>query len=375
MSKQIKAEFLPRDDTIEVLPLFESEEELTAADKAANAVIEELSSNAEKGKTINIYLQTGTNQESMAFVMSHPADKYSIPEIINQLKKEYGGGDYRFMIRNEKGKIVANKLISIAKKLGPEDKGHQDGVYGVLERMMDKQDVFMQRFMEDKNSGDSRMDFMRELIVMKELFSGGQQSSPMGQMKEMFEMMALMKEQANPEKEEDGGGFTKMIAEAIPLFTTMAQAANQQPLAQTQHQPNPQRRTRQKTKQEPQDMKRTAINQLLKMCIAKEHPADVAEKLSMQIPQSFIPQIEELILGEDSMAKISAINPNVIDHTDWFLDVIEWLKGYLGHPCKYDSEFDVVDDSGQKDHNLVNSTDNPDNSGKNNKPNDGDSER
>lgn len=372
MTKQIKAEMMPRMDEVEVLFPHEEEEDLTAADKAANSVVEELSSNAEKGKIINIYKQTGTGQESMAFVMSHPADKYSIPEIINQLKQEYGGGDYRFMIRNEKGKIIANKLICIARKLDIKSGNNQDGVYGVLERMMDKQDEFMRRMMDGNKSGNSRMEFMQELVIMKDLFSSGEKSNPMGQMKEMFEMIAMVKEQANPKEEDEGGGFTKMITEAMPLLNTMAQAATKQPLQQN-YQPNPQRRQRKpQSEQEPQNMQKTAINQLLAM--SNEPAADVAEKLSMQIPEAFIPQIELLILGDDAFDKIKAINPLVEDKKEWFLDVIEWLKGFLGHPSKYGSEFDPIDTNSQKDDNMANSTKTVVNSAQDNQPNDGNTE-
>lgn len=375
MNKRLTAEMLPRDDTVEVIFPDETMEDLTAADKAANAVVEELSSNAEKGKVINIYKQTGTGQESMAFVLSHPADKYSIPEIINQLKADYGGGDYRFMIRNEKGKIIANKLISIAKKLDLNTNGNQNGVYGVLEKMMDKQDQFMQRVLDTQNQGDNnRTEMIKEMIMMKELFSNGQPSSPMGQMKDMFEMMALLKEQANPEKEESGG-FAKMITEALPLFNTMAQAAQNQPQQQPQRQPNPQRRTRQPKEQ---DMQKIAIKQLLSM--TNQEPADVAEKLSREVPEAFIPQIEALVLGDDAYNKIKAINPQVEAHKEWFLDVIEWLKGYLGHPCKYDAEFNSVDSDSEKDHNLANTTNEQvnrpiDEASNSNKPDDGNSQR
>ncbi len=375
MSKAIKAEFMPRDDTIEVLSPFESEEELTAAEKLTDAAIEQLSDNAEKGKTVQIYRQLGSGQESMEFVAKYPADKFTIDELINKLKVEYGGGDYRFMIRNEKGKLVANKLICIARKLSPSVSGdNQSGVYGVLERMMDKQDEFMRRMMANNQGGNSRMEMMNELVVMKELFSGNQQANPMSQMKEMFEMIAMVKEQANPEKEDDGGGFTKMITEAMPLLNTMAKAATGAQQPQPAHQPNPQRRTRQKP-QEPQDMQKLAIGQLLTMAANGEEAADVAEKLSIQIPEAYIPQIESLILGNDALAKMVAINPKVADKKEWFLDVIEWLKGYLGHPCKYDAEFGPIDTVSQKDDNLVNSTNDSVIDGSINKPDDGNSER
>jgi hypothetical protein len=202
------------------------------------------------------------------------------------------------------------------------------------------------------------------MLVMKQLFTSESNGNndALGQVKQTMELMSLLKEQANPEQDE-GGGFTKMISEALPLFSEMAKASNNQarPNPQAQHRPNPERRTRkQPTDDKNMNMQKMAISQLLAKCLAREKPADVAEQLTGQIPEQFIPQIEALVLSDNAWDKIVELNYNVVQHKTWFLDVIDWIKGYLGHPCKFDSEFEgsePVDNVSQNDDNMVNSTD------------------
>ena len=350
-----KAEFLPasnRNDTIEVLFNEESDEELTAAEKAAQAAIEQLNSNAEKGKTVRIYRQSGSGKESMQFVMSEPADKFTIDELIDIIMRKYGGGDYRFMIYNEKGKLSANKLISIATEKTPINNGSDNNAFSVLNSVLEKQERMTQLLFDKNNSGEnSRMDFMKEMIMMKEFFGGGEQAaqkSPMGQMKEMMEIMVMLKDSANPEPKEEDNSFTKIFSEAVPLLTALAEGAQgKRPKAQPVngyqgYQENPTRQTRQrKPKQEDKEMnmKKMAVNQLLEYCEQGHAPDAVAQELSLKIPDQFIPQIESLILGENPIDEIIKFNSKVKNNREWFVDCVEWLKGYLGHPSKYDDEF------------------------------------
>ena len=183
------AQYLPAPDEEIVYSIPEGDDEtLTAADKAAEAAVEQLSSNAEKGTIIRIYRQLGSGRESMEFVAKYPADKYSIDDLIEKMQIESGGGDYRFMVYNDKGKIAANKLISIAKK---QEKANEEnsGLYGLLTAMMDKQDNFARVMLAKQNDGNSnRMEMLQEMVIMKNLFSTGESSgsSAVAQLKELM---------------------------------------------------------------------------------------------------------------------------------------------------------------------------------------------
>ena len=92
------------------------------------------------------------------------------------------------------------------------------------------------------------------------------------------------------------------------------------------------------------------VNRLLKSCKHGETPVSVAQKLCDEIPNKFMPQIEKLILSDTALDQIAGINPEVMNHGEWFTDVIEWLKGMLGYPGKYDAEFseETIDGESEK---------------------------
>ena len=317
------------------------EETLTAADKAAEAAVEQLSSNAEKGTIIRIYRQLGTGQESMEFVAKYPADKFSIDDLIEKMQVEYGGGDYRFMIYNEKGKIAANKLISIAKK---QEKPSEEnsGLYGLLRGMMDKQDNFARVMLAKQNEGgNSRMEMLQEMVIMKNLFSSGEQKdagSAVAQLKELMEAMELLKTMGANNDDSDSG-FAGIFKESIPLLQTIAEAAKQPARSTPGNQPNP-TQNRQDNIMGIQNL----VKIVLQQCQAGRTAREVADDINRKLSDTQISQLESFILMDDAIDRLITMQPVIAQHRDWFLDLIQWLRGYLGYDSKYDSEFNETDD-------------------------------
>lgn len=346
-----------RNDTIEVMGFDEDDDELTAAEQMANAAIEELRSKAEHGKNIKVFRQLGYGNESFERVGSWPVDEYPLDNLIEKIHNEYGGGAYRFMVYDERGKVAANKLIKLAVKIDKSKTGDTGAdAFSLLNNVMEKQDKMTQYLLSNKNtdseSGDSRMNFMKELVIMKEIFDGPKVDpatvqTPMQQMKEMLTVMTMLKEAANPvtEKEDDGGSWTSMLKEAFPLLNTVAQASltNRQQPVPAQHRQSNQKKRRQRKPQQPQNeensVRAKAIAILLEKCLNGEPADHVAKEIYEQIPKFAMPQIETLVLSDDPLAEMVEINHAVNDHAEWFTDCIEWLKGYLGYDCKYDDEF------------------------------------
>jgi hypothetical protein len=227
---------------------------------------------------------------------------------------------------------------------------------------------------------------MRELLIMKEVFApigGAQSGGALGQVKELVEVMTLLKGMNEPEKEETNF-WGDLFGKSMPLFAAMVnqgqqppQQINQPPQQPQQHyQPNPTQR-RQRKRQGQNMMHKQAVAQLLTMCEQNMEPDLVAEQIAEQIPDQFLPQIESLIGGDDAINRLINIDSKVADNKEWFLDVIEWLKGYLGLPSKYASEFDGDIDLDNLDDELTdtNDTSNIPEDGNVKQSNDGDSER
>ena len=330
------AEFLPAPPLEEIVySIPEGDEEtLTAADKAAEAAVEQLSSNAEKGQVIRIYRQLGTGRESMEFIAKYPADKFSIDDLIEKMQVEYGGGDYRFMIYNEKGKIAANKLISIAKKLEKTTE-ENSGLYGLLQGIMDRQDNFSRVLLAKQNEGGSnRLEMLQEMVVMKGLFSNDQKDSGnvMSQLKELMEAMELLKTMGGNNEDSDSG-FAGIFKESIPLLQTIAEAAKQPA-------PNPGKSSGNSQGEKTMDIS-FLFKHTMKLCRENRPTREVAELICRELTDENIAKLEKIILMKDPLATITLFQPDIAmsPHKEWFLDLVQWLRGYLGYDSIYDAEF------------------------------------
>lgn len=346
-------EILPRDDTIDVIFPGEDDETMTAAEKAVNAAIEELSSNAEKGAFVSVYRQPGNGREPLEFVFTHPADLYTIDQIIDSLKLDYGGGKYRIFIKDEKGKIKANKLICIAEKINDLNDNNDVGLYGLLNSYMSKQDRLMQHFLKQNHSGHSRTEFFQEMILMKNLFNqnDNNNSNTFSQIKELVEAMSLIKD-ITPEPQ-SSSGLAGLIKETVPLLNSIAKASLNAPLAQPGAQPGAQP-IEQSGEQPgvPEPMINVEYGLLKKAIEFKKQgqtPESVAEFIYEEIAPKFARKIEEIIILEKPLDKMTEILPDVLEHHDWFLELTEWLRAYYGHDSIYSNRFQDPSDLTNKE--------------------------
>lgn len=349
----------------------ESIEQLTAADKAANAAIEQLSSNAEKGKSIKIYRQKGNGQESMQFVMSEPADKFSIDELIIIVKREYGGGDYRFMIYNEKGKLSANKLICIAEKLGQDLGGSGDGMSGVFTQYMNKQDTLMHHVLNNNNSGENnRESFLREMVMYKELFSGqnsqvvqASSKTSIEQMTELFTLMNMIKDQAEPAQEKESG-FGDIMKESIPLLTAIVSGAKGNNMQENERKKRPAKRGN--SNPHKSDKMLVQIANTLVDEINKKTDSDiVAGQLCDKVPDLYLPKFEQFLTDKNILIKLAQANTELTKHEAWLNDVLEWCKYIIGIDSKFSGE--DLTDTETNDSVRVSENDSIKNDGQNNR--------
>lgn len=344
---QKNAQFLPAQDN-DITDVYsttfidESLEQLTAADQAANAAIEQLNSLAENAKTVRIMRQTGTGKESMQFVMSEPADKYTVDQLIEIVARDYGGGDYRFMIYNEKGKLAANKLICIAEKNKHSDSINtgDGGMAGVFSQYMNKQDRLLESLLNSNNGQNSdRESFMREMVIMKQLFQGenqAPQNDPISQMKGMLEMMTMLKDASNPAPEKEETGFAGILDKSMPLLTAIVQGVNRpQQNQQNTRRQNPHQKPQ--PKQENNPMLNTVAKELLKELTAKTEPQQVAQNITAQVPDVYLDKLVEFLNDVNLINKLIAIEPAFGGHDKWLVDVIEWSKWHISEPSKFDN--------------------------------------
>lgn len=323
------AEYLP----LERYEVDDDQPETTSADRKVSAIQSALNDDPEA--YLNVTRQTMGGNSPQEFVGRYPADKFDFGQLQVHLKERHGGGDYRVMLY-AKGKIRANKLISIAhekENLGAGKLDENNTLLAVLQRMdnMQRQMIDM---MSQKNEQPSRQEMLQEMMMFKQIFDGGNNANanPLGQLRDLI---ALQKELGlgAVEPQEKEAGFTDLLEKATPLFTA---AINAQP-----HKPQ---QTNQSESQKMQFIVKMGVKQLLNAANKNSDPATYAEMIIDQFPQEMI---TKLITPENAIEKFAVIEPKVNAFKPWFIELIEHVKAQLGLPSKVehlysDSEADII---------------------------------
>jgi hypothetical protein len=341
MSRLINQE---QDITTVVFPEdYDPDHQPTDADVKTDAIAAAL--NDDPSAFINVSRQSDGGRSPMEFVGRFPADKFDFGQLQIHLQDNYGGGDYRCMLY-VKGKVKANKLLTIA---SPKMRNESGDTSLLLNRMMDRMEKMQNQIvtiMQDKTTGgNSRMEFMQELMMMKQIFSNDQKQtgSGLGQIAETVEVLKTLGVSIGG-GESESGGFSGLLSLAAPLL----QKAMEAPAPQTQPQltapprqqlrPNPiQPIQPQKLppeierKREMNLMIRLGINQLVAAAKREGDHHEYAVMVLDNIP-------EETAIGffkdPSGMAKLIEIQPEVSNHLIWFETVGEHVKAILGLPCK-----------------------------------------
>jgi hypothetical protein len=292
-----------------------------------------------EGKVI-VKRQHGTGKEPMAEVDSFEPDEYDYSELIHHLRANYGGGLYRIYLRKS-GRNVTNTLVRIAEPLAAKSTAapaSQAGEIGaLLKMMMDRQDQqsrdMIALLQNNQNGGADRTAMMQEMLLMKQVFSNDAPKSnndPLALLKGVMDLQSGLGLGA-PEPQE--AGFADLLEKVTPLIQT---ATNSQP-----PQPNPAERP------QPTDEQRKAHSMHLKLKMglgllmnaakSSKDPGDFVTMITTALPDS---TIKEFILAPDSLTKMTALKPEIAEHSTWFLLLGEHIKAQMGLPSAVSSEYD-----------------------------------
>lgn len=341
-SKQ--AVFIPADDE-DVIDVFDTMVNdptgSTEQQRKLRDVIDDLNDSTDSAE-LRVYKQSPLGgKSSMALIEVFPPDKFSTTELWEFLRRKYGPGDYRIHVRVN-GKLVANKLLEIIPQIKEtENVATPAGEMGqfmsrVLDQIaaMQNQIIDMQR--GQQSGGFDRGEFIREMIMMKQLFGPSDSGGGGGNMiSQMRDFMGLQRDLLDnfpglpaPEKEE---GFGDLLEKFTPLVEV---ALNSRSNESSRPQPNPQaRRTNQM-----QFLIRAGISQLLKGAIRNADPATYASLVLDQIPSE---EMAIQFLGKsDSLTQLQKMEPKIVPYLPWFIEVIEHVKAQLGMPSTVSDQYE-----------------------------------
>lgn len=209
------------------LPVYDPSDELAGK-------VEELQ--AEDNAVINVYRQLSGNNAKMPFLFTVPIDKYTIPELQQYIRDNYGGGDFRIHIRHGRH-VVANKLLTIeAPKAAPvQEQPRNNELQPVVDRLMDRIDRMEERISERNNNPAPQpaqkdpMDVMKETISligsMQGLFPQQKSNAREKSLLEQIEEAEKIYERLGRNRNDDGG-FGQLMRDGLsPIIQIMQEEA------------------------------------------------------------------------------------------------------------------------------------------------------
>lgn len=342
-------------------------EEETDQESKSNSLFDALKS--DPNSFINVLRQPAGGNNALEFVDRFDADKYDLGGLMHHIKTNYGGGDYRFMAYS-KGKLKANKLVSIAKSVTVA--AVDTPLNAVLIQMEKMQNQMMVIAAEKNTVQPSRGEFMQEMMMMQQFFASNQkQSSGFG---EVLSVITGLKELGipigiQPQQEE---GFGGLIDKFAPLATAMVQATQrglptQAPIENPSPRPT-QRREREinkrNTQPKPQPKPQTeeekmslalkiGIARLVQMARHNEPHHEAAELILNNMSDE---QAVAVFSDENALEKLKQYDNSVSLYSEWFKAVGEHVKAMLGMPSTVSDQYDDGTDedlNGDDDDDIV----------------------
>jgi len=318
-----KAVLLPPDERMDEVEYYDVGDEpvevKTDYEKKLDSLLESMNSDEEA--MMSVYRQRGSGKESMSFLDSFPADKYTHPEILMFLKNTYGTGDYRVQVRIN-GRLRINKLLCVEAPIKDDDNTGGNSLSGVselLNTLMARQD---QLFSQMNNKVESESDIISKMMLYKELFSGASapQVNPMSQLTETLGVLEAMGVSIGGGGGEDDG-FGSLIDKLTPLITYGMNEQNQP--TQPQPQPQPQQKRRNNPQQSEASKMRMMQNIKIKMGLQYLLTAAVAGNKPEEYAQNVIDQVGEKEIGglfgnPEYMNYLIKILPDIERYKEWF---------------------------------------------------------
>lgn len=286
----------------------------TAYEQAVGDLMEALN-NAEGEDVLSVYKHVNGGRSKMSFCESFPPDKYSVDQLLMYIKTKFGGGDYRIQVRRpgQQGFLV-NKLVAIESDSKSLQSAEGDGVtsqlLGYLDRMNDQ-------MLQLNNGGGDRMDMMRELLMMKQIFDTPQQPQP-DPMQQMMAMVTLLKEcgvLGSTEKEEKEDNFMSFLGTmARPLSeiagATMASAQNNARARQSQSAPQQESGT--------VDNLAIAMHSLVNAASKNSDPTLYCDWLIDQMSEDELVKVGTILRQDNWLELLTYYNPHVKGYSEWF---------------------------------------------------------
>jgi len=343
----------------------------------ADAALEDFVEKARKiGSTAKIIIHKLDKENVNAneiFCGQYPVDQYDYFDLLEMIQNTWGRGLYRMYctMKGRKG-LIQNQLIRVGDAPGggnlPALAGEGNNINTTILRMMQENNEKLMEAMKPKEAAGMTETLQQLLLFKQVLGQDAPQKSALASIKEMVEVMALMKDMSGGGDSEGGmGGMLIKAVEALGPVAVMAMQTRQAAPRQFP-QPAPQIATPQAVPQNapidvavplsdhfPEGIKMkedktnelAMVNQLIALLDTVGpnviDPATVAEKVIESVADSDekIALLAKWASEESAYKQMQELNPRIDQYSEWVHLFIEHMRAQLGFESSVADEYDL----------------------------------
>lgn len=311
-----------------------------------------------------------------------PIDKYDYYSLQMYIRDAWGSGDYRLLLfgpdprRGGKRTQLQNQLISIASPLSKSTElaiipgqGPQSGESVTMALLREIREMRMearQQPLQPVKSPIEQIQEMAQLMTVLKTAFGTDEKKEDGvtvlikQMTQLKALEKIMKGEDPDDKDDEKGGIGNRIMGILetmgPGLAQMIMAQSSRPQARPQPRPQPRPVNPASTATKPEETVKMDPKNLTpeQTAVVKEYlgkavwaarmkmdPEAIARQAVEQNPDA----VAQLLAVPDLLTESIRLEPAIAGHRQWFDDLVEWAKGHLGEPSRFDDEFADADDS------------------------------
>lgn len=288
---------------------------------------------------------SGNPNSTTSFCGQFPVDKYDYFALQNIIKTKWGGGDFRLFVsavKNGKRKLMQNQLITIEADIEPQKSGENSEVVALLREVLNRQSP------PPVQSTSGVIGQVKEMAELMAILRPPPEPArnPMKEFMETMGMMQTLGFMPGGATTEEINPMWASLAQALPTLISGAMENKQR--APVIH-PHP------KKPQPKQDQKNSMITEYLKQLeeyatnnVSTESVADIIVEKAPNFDMSMT-----FISRPDFITRHTATGFwSKNENREWLIDVREWLLAHYGAPSKYSDQFNETPeplDSGSLD--------------------------
>lgn len=284
--------------------------------------------------------QLASGKDPMEHVGSFQPDEYSFGQLLEHLRKNYGGGLYRIYLRAG-GKTIGNSLVRIAAAVpssgAPASVGGE--VSQVVAQILGPLQAVQQQLLDYVKTqaapvqASSRREWLEELVIMQKLFggNGGGGGGGLSQVQEILDFLPRLGVTINGKTEKEEESFSDIADKFLPVVNRVLdnqyrQNAAQRPPVVPSNQPQ---KTSESESMIAGILFKNAIKAALRAAQKKSDPALYADLIIDQLGEE---KVREYLNDPGFAGKLIKMAPEIAQFASWFDELIDHAKAMLNMP-------------------------------------------